>query len=277
MFENDREIYEFGEFRLNVAEHFLVRSGGERVPISEKAFETLCILVRNAGHLVNKNELFNQVWADSFVEENNLNKCIHAIRRALGEKPGEQQFIETIKKHGYRFVAEVRRVPPEETADAVHRENGFQSITRQGSSAKFLRLLEQGGMQKIGAVIAPADWRREANGNEIAERILPSITPEELTLQTIKPELTPANLDGEIKHSPKYPLAAFALAIFFITAIGLGYHFSVSKKISSADGKKSIAVLPLKPINAANRDELYEIGIADSLIHKISSMKGFVV
>jgi len=84
MSRKEKESYEFGQFRLNVTERFLVRShSDERVQLSEKAFETLCILVRNAGHLVQKDELLNQVWAGSFVEENNLNKCIHAIRRAL--------------------------------------------------------------------------------------------------------------------------------------------------------------------------------------------------
>ncbi|MCA1623904.1 MAG: protein kinase, partial [Acidobacteria bacterium] len=74
------------------------------------------------------------------------------------------------------------------------------------------------------------------------------------------------------------PLAGFALVALLIGSIGLGYYFfSARKTPSSADGKKSIAVLPLKPINTANRDELYEIGIADSLIHRLSSMKGIVV
>ncbi|MCA1637981.1 MAG: protein kinase, partial [Acidobacteria bacterium] len=74
------------------------------------------------------------------------------------------------------------------------------------------------------------------------------------------------------------PLAAFALVALLIGAIGLGYYFFYAGKTASgADGKKSIAVLPLKPINAANRDEIYEIGIADSLILKIGLMKVFVV
>jgi len=74
------------------------------------------------------------------------------------------------------------------------------------------------------------------------------------------------------------PLAAFALAALLIGAIGLGYYFfSAGKSALGADGKKSIAVLPLKPINTANRDEIYEIGVADSLIHRLGSMKGFIV
>jgi DNA-binding winged helix-turn-helix (wHTH) protein/TolB-like protein/Tfp pilus assembly protein PilF len=67
-----------------------------------------------------------------------------------------------------------------------------------------------------------------------------------------------------------------ALFVAVSAGIGLGYYFLFSTTIRSGD-KKSIAVLPLRPINTANRDEIYEIGIADSLIHQISSMKGLIV
>ena len=73
-------------------------------------------------------------------------------------------------------------------------------------------------------------------------------------------------------------LAAFALAALLIGSIGLGYYSYYGPKTAlSADGKKSIAVLPLKPINTANRDPMYEIGIADALILKLSSMNGLIV
>ncbi|MCA1600322.1 MAG: protein kinase, partial [Acidobacteria bacterium] len=72
--------------------------------------------------------------------------------------------------------------------------------------------------------------------------------------------------------------AALVLVALLMGAIGLGYYFVYSPKTASSVGsKKSIAVLPLKPINTANRDEIYEIGIADSLIHRLSSIRGFIV
>ena len=104
------EIYEFSDFRLNVRERVLERGDGARVALPDKAFDTLCVLVRNAGKLVGKEEILSSVWADSFVEENNLNKSIHAIRRALGDQNVEPKFVETVKKHGFRFVADVRPV-----------------------------------------------------------------------------------------------------------------------------------------------------------------------
>ncbi|MDQ3042462.1 MAG: winged helix-turn-helix domain-containing protein, partial [Acidobacteriota bacterium] len=72
------------------------------------------------------------------------------------------------------------------------------------------------------------------------------------------------------------PLTAFAPIVLLVGAIALGYYFfSVGRTV--VGGKKSIAVLPLKPINTATRDEIYEVGIADSLINQLNSMKGFVV
>jgi DNA-binding winged helix-turn-helix (wHTH) protein len=78
--------------------------------LPEKAFQTLVHLVRHGGTLLTKEELLLAVWSDTIVEENNLGKAIHAIRRCLGERTGEQKYIETVPKHGYRFVAEVRRI-----------------------------------------------------------------------------------------------------------------------------------------------------------------------
>jgi len=101
-------LYEFGPFRLDAAERLLSRDG-EAVPLSPKAFDLLLALVERQGRLLEKNELMKLVWPDTFVEEANLSYTISLIRKALGEGAGPQQFIETVPKHGYRFIAEVRR------------------------------------------------------------------------------------------------------------------------------------------------------------------------
>src|SRR5918995_1958865 len=103
----NKELYEFDKFRLDVPERILWREG-ERVPLSEKAFETLCALVRRGNHLVGKDELLSEVWAGAIVEENNLDKNISLLRQVLGERAGRGKFIETVRGRGYRFVAEVR-------------------------------------------------------------------------------------------------------------------------------------------------------------------------
>src|SRR6516165_2337595 len=101
------ELYEFGPFRLEPAERKLSRNN-EPVVLTPKAFDTLLLLVRKSGHLLEKDELIGMLWPDSFVEEGNLSNNISVLRRALGEDP---QYIETIPKRGYRFVGAVRQLP----------------------------------------------------------------------------------------------------------------------------------------------------------------------
>lgn len=107
MTENLRHLYEFGSFRLDVAERLLLRDG-EGVPLTPKAFDLLLALLQQPGRLVEKEALLKAVWPDSFVEENNLADNISRLRKALGEGENGQKFIETVPKRGYRFVAEVK-------------------------------------------------------------------------------------------------------------------------------------------------------------------------
>lgn len=106
MTETEREIYEFEGFRLDVSEHLLWQNG-TIATVTPKAFDLLVLLVRNQGHLLAKDEIIERLWAGSFVEEANLNVNISALRRILGDTPTEQRFIETVPRHGYRFVAPV--------------------------------------------------------------------------------------------------------------------------------------------------------------------------
>src|SRR5690242_4347503 len=112
MSKSGKELYEFSRFSLDVSER-LLRRDGKRVLLTDKAFDTLCILIRRSGELVGKDELMNEVWADSIVEENNLDQKISMLRQAFGERKGKEKFIETIRGRGYRFLPEVRRVEPE--------------------------------------------------------------------------------------------------------------------------------------------------------------------
>jgi DNA-binding winged helix-turn-helix (wHTH) protein/tetratricopeptide (TPR) repeat protein len=103
-----KEIFEFGEFRLDVDERAIERVNGARGGgLNGKAFQALVLLVRKRGHLVSKDELINFIWPDTIVEDNNLEKCIHRLRTYLGERPEGGTYIETVRKHGYRFVGKV--------------------------------------------------------------------------------------------------------------------------------------------------------------------------
>src|SRR6185436_8439748 len=109
MSEQNQHFYEFGPFRLEPSKRRLLRDG-EPVRLTPKAFDLLLVLVEESGRTVEKNELLERVWAGTFVEENNLNQNITALRKSLGDSRQESQYIATIPGVGYRFVAEVRKV-----------------------------------------------------------------------------------------------------------------------------------------------------------------------
>jgi TolB-like protein/Tfp pilus assembly protein PilF len=100
------KVYEFDDFRVDAAKRVLLRRG-EPVPLSPRVFDTLLYFVEHHGWVLEKDELMRGIWPDAFVEENNLNQNVSALRRALGESRGENRYIVTLPGHGYRFVAAV--------------------------------------------------------------------------------------------------------------------------------------------------------------------------
>jgi DNA-binding winged helix-turn-helix (wHTH) protein/TolB-like protein/Flp pilus assembly protein TadD len=95
-------LYVFGPYRLDAHERRLLRDG-EPVPLPPRAFDLLLALVARAGSLATKEELLSEVWAGTFVEEVNLSYTVSLLRKALGE----EGYIETVPKSGYRFIAPV--------------------------------------------------------------------------------------------------------------------------------------------------------------------------
>ena len=104
----ERQFYEFGPFRIDSMERRLLR-GQEPVPLTPKVYETLLMLVENAGRGIEKDEMLRRIWPDSFVEEGSLTRNIYVLRKVLGDDEGS--YIETLPKRGYRFVAPVRQSP----------------------------------------------------------------------------------------------------------------------------------------------------------------------
>lgn len=98
--------FEFGPFRLDLSERFLVRDG-KAVPLAPKLFETLAILVENSGHILEKDDLMKRLWPDSFVEESSLAQNIFQLRKVLKDGESTRRYIETVPKRGYRFSADV--------------------------------------------------------------------------------------------------------------------------------------------------------------------------
>lgn len=268
MSKEAKEIYEFGGFRLDVREHLLERiDGGIVESIPEKAFQTLAHLVRNSGNLVTKEELLLAVWPDTIVEENNLDKAIHTIRHVLGEKSGEQKFIETVRKHGYRFVAAVKRIETPQAGSidlldhsAIH--NKKNAIGPAGEPVISATTTES------GTFVVSAKWR--SADNEIAQE-------SEHRHKSAFDSDTPEVLESNRSSKRKWGLAIAVPFLFALTAGLLAFAIYRSTESAVRAGTTSIAVFPLNPIDRATRNDLYEIGIADSLIQHLGSGKGIVV
>ena len=118
MRQGTKHSYEFGPFRLDAAERMLLRNS-RPIAITPKAFDTLLFLVENSGHLVEKEELLKRIWPDTFVEEATLARNVFILRKALGDAQEGPQYIETVPKRGYRFLAPVKKLDHELVPQAV--------------------------------------------------------------------------------------------------------------------------------------------------------------
>ncbi len=118
-----RALYEFGDFVLDVGQQRLLRRDtGEAIPLVGKVFDTLLYLVEHAGEPLDKDVLLHSIWPGVIVEENSLTQNVSTLRQVLGETRGENRYIATIARKGYRFVAKVtRRDEPAPTTTAETR------------------------------------------------------------------------------------------------------------------------------------------------------------
>ncbi len=255
MTEKTNKIYEFGDFRFETAEQTLSR-GGEIIALTPKVFDLLVVLVENHGHLLNKDELIKTLWADSFVEEANLNVTISALRRALGEKPNENRFIETVPRRGYRFVAEVREIKDKnETEEIIEAPETF-------NEAKTLSI-------KLPAKFCPKCQK---------------IYTDE-TLNFCLDDGEPLKIEAQITNkslSLAFPPNSRLLFLLggFLAAVVAG--FIVWKLAFEADKTdvsaiRTIAVLPFKPLVGNQSDSALEIGMADALITKLGNLEQITV
>jgi len=122
-----RKIYGFDRFQMDADERLLF-DGEKTISLAPKIFDTLLLLVENSGRVLSKERMLQEIWEDSFVEENNLAQNISYLRRILGETKA-QKFIETVPKFGYRFIAPVQTI-----------ENRTETVTFERTQARvFIR------------------------------------------------------------------------------------------------------------------------------------------
>jgi Tol biopolymer transport system component/DNA-binding winged helix-turn-helix (wHTH) protein len=128
MMEEKTQAFLFDDVRVEPTA-FRVWKGGATVPLEPKAFEVLLFLIHHRGRVVQKRELLDAVWRDTFVGENALTREIAQLRKALGEDARRARYIETVPTRGYRFIAEVQDSPAASTSNrAAARSAGPQAV-----------------------------------------------------------------------------------------------------------------------------------------------------
>lgn len=219
--DNKGFIYEFGRFVLDPGEKTLF-ADGQPVHLPAKEFDTLVMLVEHNGRALSKEEMLAAVWQDAFVEETNLAKQISRLRKILNAN-GEE-FIETIPKHGYRFIADLHRTAAADRHKVILKKRTVSRLT-----------------VALDDEIDPAD----------------------------KPQLSAGN---RWVTTPRVLLTALAAAAAVVTTI-VWYQWPkpASTKIDT------IAVLPLRSLNADKETNVLGLGLTDALITKLASLRRVVV
>jgi DNA-binding winged helix-turn-helix (wHTH) protein/TolB-like protein len=206
--ENPR-LFSFDDVTVDF-ENFKVLKSGELVTLTPRAFDVLAVLLKQPGRVVEKRELFDQVWGETHVTDNALTKIIKEIRQTLDDDATAPRYIETVPKRGYRFIGAVEDQAKSETSQSQRAVKLRQETSPRFVFSKVTVVLSVAGLIAIAAFGGWLVWRQKA----------------------------------------------------------------VATRSSSI---RSIAVLPFKPLNGDSRDESLELGMAETLITRLSNLKQVVV
>jgi Tol biopolymer transport system component/DNA-binding winged helix-turn-helix (wHTH) protein len=123
-------LYEFDEFRVDANQKCLWHAD-QLVSLTPKAFETLLVLIKHRGEIVSKDALLDEVWADTFVEESTLSQNILTLRKTLAAFEKDKQFIVTVPRRGFRFVADVKEIAADEEFFVVEKRTRTHIVAEQ--------------------------------------------------------------------------------------------------------------------------------------------------
>jgi len=166
------ELYEFSGFRLDAKTVTLWR-GNDVVSLSPKAAELLKLLVSSGGRVVSKQEIFDSIWPDTFVEDGVLTQNIYTLRHALGPDSGGRQFIETVPRRGYRFASEVTVIAAGEKAAVAEGGNvqsafsDYEELSAELIEERPNRIVEREETEKPTAFASPTSTATPARSSRL--------------------------------------------------------------------------------------------------------------
>ncbi|HEY6355859.1 MAG TPA: winged helix-turn-helix domain-containing protein, partial [Burkholderiaceae bacterium] len=231
------ERYAFGDFVLERSQQQVRRRDGSALNLTPRLFSALLLFVENAGELLDKDALMLALWPGLVVEENSLSQVISGLRRALADDTLGSRYIQTVPRRGFRFVATVMVLPDEAAPESL--------------PTATPALLPQPGPLPQPESVTPLERVGDSHANARRRRA---------------------------SDKRRWLRAALAASV----AVGLGGigWWWAQRRLPSAGTsaqRSTLAVLPFKPLVAEGRDELLEVGMADSLIARLSIVPGLVV
>jgi TolB-like protein/DNA-binding winged helix-turn-helix (wHTH) protein/Tfp pilus assembly protein PilF len=240
-----RHFYEFGQFRLDADRHRLLRNG-ELVLLSGKAIEILLVLVQNSGKLLEREALMRAVWPDTIVEDANLTVAISQLRKVLAENGNSAaEFVQTIPRVGYRFVAEMREVVEEPAPSVFEKRVQLQPLVEK-------EIARDGD-----------DWSSPTNG-----------------AAPIPIKLTANGWKAPAQSVFAFPKRRWVITLGMVLLIAGGViayrNFPRPDRIGPG-AITSVAVLPLKNLTGSANDEYLADGLTEGLISSLSKIQGLKV
>jgi TolB-like protein/DNA-binding winged helix-turn-helix (wHTH) protein/Tfp pilus assembly protein PilF len=228
----------FQSFRLDSANQCLWR-GDERAQITPKAFDVLRYMVENAGRLVTQDELLEALWPETYVNQEVLRKYILEIRKVLGDRPEKPEFIETVTKRGYRFIAPV----VDESAPVVDQSTD-----------------------------EPADLSTTEMKSDVAATVEAAIE-DQIGRKTAAPEQQASSGERWVRK------LAIIQVLTVIAAAALSGYFWFARNRSNAPSTNntSIAVLPFVDLSPAKDQAYFSDGFAEQLINDLAQVSGLKV
>jgi DNA-binding winged helix-turn-helix (wHTH) protein len=169
-----RSVVCFGPFRLELADGLLTRNGDE-VRLPPRATIILQQLVASAGRIVSKQSLMDAAWKDGHVSETSLTEAIGLVRQALGDDPQKPEFIQTVHRRGYRFIAPIATEAPFAVPPAVPTRID-QAVARNAAASDPTRRPVAAGLVAVTALMTVAGlWAWTARRRAPPEQVIRAI------------------------------------------------------------------------------------------------------
>jgi len=233
MSEPARDLYEFGNFQIDAVERLLLREG-QPVPLTQKVFDLLLLLVQNSGHVVEKDRLMKEIWPDAFVEEGSLTQNISVLRKILSDEG--HQYIQTVPRRGYRFVGHLREVMDE--SELFIEEHSLARMVVEEQSTD-----------------APAIVHK-------SRIVLPATKPQGMAKR------------WSLRRTWVLISMAVTGTAIVIAYFSLASRSKENAPMSvSFSGARSIAVLPFQNLEANAGEEFLGLGMTDALISRLSNIR----